>query len=117
MEYEMGFFISDAMAQAANPPMAMETTSSIFMMIGIFAVFYLLIIRPQSKRAKEHRDLVSKIKAGDEVVTSGGILGEIIRVDEQFITLSIQSGVEMIIQRQAISSVLPKGTLNTVKKA
>ena len=112
----MGFLISDAIAQTANVPASMETTSSIFMMVGIFVVFYLLIIRPQSKRAKEHRELINKIKTGDEVVTSGGILGEIVRLDEQFITLNIQNGVEMVVQRQAISSVLPKGTLNTVKK-
>ncbi|HBB53429.1 MAG TPA: preprotein translocase subunit YajC [Legionellales bacterium] len=114
----MGFLISDAMAQtAAAAPAAMETTSSIFMMVGIFVVFYLLIIRPQSKRAKEHRELITKIKTGDEVVTSGGILGEIVRLDEQFVCLSIQNGVEMVVQRQSISTVLPKGTINTVKKS
>ena len=111
----MCFFISDAIAATTtNPPM--ETTSSIFMMIGIFAVFYLLIIRPQSKKAKEHRELISKIKAGDEIVTSGGIIGEIITIDEQFITLDIRNGVEMVLQRQAVSSVLPKGTLKNISK-
>jgi preprotein translocase subunit YajC len=113
----MGFFISDAIAQSAATPAAMETTSSILMMVGIFVVFYLLIIRPQSKRAKEHRELINKIKTGDEVVTSGGIIGEIIRLDEQFVSLSIQNGVEMLVQRQAISTVLPKGTMNTIKKS
>lgn len=113
----MGFFISDAIAQTANAPAAMETTSSLLMMVGIFVVFYLLIIRPQSKRAKEHRELMKKIKAGDEVVTSSGIVGEIVQLDEQFITLSIQKDVNIVIQRQSIGSVLPKGTLNALKKS
>ena len=110
----MGFLISDAIA--ANPA-PMETTSSIFMMVAIFVVFYLLIIRPQSKRAKDQKALMSSVKVGDEIVTTGGILAEIKRIEEQFITISVQKDVEIIIQRQAVSTVLPKGTLNNIKKA
>ena len=113
----MGFFISDVMAQTPAATSTMKTTSSILMMIGIFVVFYLLIIRPQSKRAKEHRALVNKIKTGDEIVTNGGIVGEIVSMDEQFVNLNIHNGVEMLVQRQAVSSVLPKGTIKTVKKS
>jgi preprotein translocase subunit YajC len=95
----------------------METTSSIIMMVAIFVVFYLLIIRPQSKRAKDHKALMSSVKVGDEIVTTGGILAEIKRIEEQFITISVQKDIEIIIQRQAVSTVLPKGTLNNIKKA
>ena len=116
----MGFIISDAIAattSAAAAPGQMDSMASMLMMAGIFVVMYLLVIRPQSKRAKEHRELVGKIKVGDEVVVAGGILGEITRLDEQFVCLSIQNGVEMVVQRQSISTVLPKGTINTVKKS
>lgn len=112
----MGFFITDAMAAA---PVAAQPDSmvSMLMMAGIFVVFYLLIIRPQSKKAKEHKDLVSKIKAGDEVIVAGGILAEIKRLDEQFVILGLQDGVEMIVQRSSVVAVMPKGTLNNLKKA
>ncbi len=116
----MGFFISDAIAAApAAAPAAAQPDSMVtmLMMAGIFVVFYLLIIRPQSKKAKEHRDLVSKIKTGDEVIAAGGILGEIKRLDDQFIVLGLQDGVEMIVQRGAIAAVMPKGTLNNLKKS
>ena len=116
----MSIFISDAFAAtagAAPAPGQMDSMASMLMMAGIFVVMYLLVIRPQSKRAKEHRELISKIKVGDEVVVAGGILGEITRLDEQFAVVTIQSGVEMVVQRPSIGSVLPKGTLNNIKKA
>lgn len=113
----MGFFISDAYAAAAASPSISDSTTSLLMMAGIFAVFYLMIIRPQTKRAKEHRDLVNKIKTGDEVIAAGGIIGEIVKMDEQFVTLSLQQGVDMMIQRSSISAVLPKGTIHNIRKS
>jgi preprotein translocase subunit YajC len=115
----MGFLISDAMAAApaAAQPQPMDSMVSMLMMAGIFLVFYLLIIRPQSKKAKEHRELVSKVKVGDEVLVAGGILAEIVRLDEQFVTVIVQNGVEMVVQRASIGAVLPKGTLNNLKKS
>ncbi len=113
----MGLFISDAMAAAPAAAQPMDSMVSMLMMAGIFVVFYLLIIRPQSKKAKEHRELISKIKVGDEVLVAGGILGEIARIDEQFVTVTVQNGVDMVVQRAAIGAVLPKGTLNNIKKA
>ena len=116
----MGFLISDALAavpEVTTAASSMENTSFMLMMVATFAIFYFLIIRPQSKRAKEHRDLVSKIKLGDEIATASGILGEITKLDEQFVTLLVAPNVEMVLQRQAIGNVLPKGTLNTIKKA
>ena len=113
----MGFFISDAYAAAGATTSNTESLTSILMMLGIFAIFYLMIIRPQTKRAKEHRELIGKIKAGDEVIAAGGVIGEIVKMDEQFVTLSLQQGVEMMIQRSAISAVLPKGTIHNIKKS
>lgn len=114
----MGLFISDAFAAAgAAAPSISDSTSSLLMMAGIFVVFYLMIIRPQTKRAKEHRELVTKIKNGDEVVAAGGVIGEIVKMDEQFVTLSLQQGVEMMVQRSSISAVLPKGTIHNIRKS
>ena len=113
----MSFFISDAFA-AASAPGQMDSTASMLMMAGIFVLFYLLIIRPQSKKAKEHRELIGKIKEGDEVVIAGGVVGEIIKlVDDQFVVVSVHNGVELVVQRASIGSVLPKGTLNNIKKS
>lgn len=110
----MGFFISDAMADAATtnapPP---DSTYSLVMIAVIFVLFYLMLIRPQNKRAKEHRQLISELKKGDEIVTSGGILGKIMHIDEQFIRLEVATGFEMTIQRSSVGAVLPKGTLKT----
>lgn len=116
----MGFLISDALAAAPAVTTAatgMENTSFMLMMLATFVIFYFLIIRPQSKRSKDHRDLVAKIKVGDEIASVSGILGEITKLDDQFVTLLVAPNVEMVLQRQAIANVLPKGTLNTIKKA
>ena len=74
------------------------------------------MIRPQSKRAKEHRELVAGISKGDEVVTNGGILGKITDVSEQYVTLEVADNVEMKIQKSAVATVLPKGSLKAALK-
>ncbi len=106
----MDFFISNAYAQDA-------ATQGGFMqflpLIVIFAVFYFMLIRPQMKRSKEHRQLVSQLGKGDEVVTNGGLLGRITEVSESFITLEIADKVQIKVQRQAVSSVMPKGTIKS----
>jgi preprotein translocase subunit YajC len=85
------------------------------LMIGVFIlVFYFLIWRPQNKRAKEHRQLVSSLEKGDEVVITGGILGKITQIADDFILLNIAEGVEIKVQRQAVAASLPKGTLKTI---
>lgn len=113
----MGFLISDALAAAPAAATQADPTMSMLMMAGVFLLFYFLILRPQNKKAKEHRELISKIKVGDEVLISGGILGEIKKMNEQFVTLLLNEEVEMIIQRSSISAVMPKGTINNIKKA
>lgn len=104
----MDFLIANAYAQdAAAQPGAL---AQFLPLILIFVVFYFLLIRPQMKRAKEHKNLVANLNKGDEVVTNGGILGKITRLDDSFVSLELAEGVVIKIQRHAIASVMPKGT-------
>jgi len=111
----MSFFISDAAAAAAPTQQADPMTSLIFFG-GMILIFYFILIRPQSKRAKEHRALVGGLSKGDEVVTNGGILGKITDVSEQYVTIEIADNVQIKIQRAAVSTVLPKGSLKAAQK-
>lgn len=86
---------------------------TIIMLVVFLAFLYFLILRPQSKRAKEHRALISGLTKGDEVVTSGGILGKITNVADSFISIQISDGVEINVQKNAVSSTMPKGTIKT----
>jgi len=81
----------------------------------MFGVLYFLMIRPQMKRAKEHKAMVEGLQKGDEVVTAGGILGRVTKVEEQYVTVAIAASVEIQMQRQAIQVVLPKGTIKTIQ--
>lgn len=83
-------------------------------LIVIFVVFYFLLIRPQSKRAKEHKAMVAAISKGDEVVTNGGVLGRVADVGESFVTVEVADGVSIKVQRQAIASLMPKGTIKSL---
>ncbi len=108
----MSFFIEDAWAQAA-PGGAESAFASLIPLILIFVIFYFLLLRPQIKRAKEHKQMVNSLAKGDEVVTNGGLLGRITKVDESFITLEIADGVQVKVQRNAIASLMPKGTFKS----
>ncbi len=111
----MSFFISDALAAASvTPPASTDGTFSLIMIVAIFVLFYFMLIRPQSKRAKEHRELTGKLKKGDEIITSGGMLAKVTSLDEQYIKVSIADGIEVTLQRGAVSTVLPKGTLKSL---
>jgi len=105
----MSFFISDAMAQdaAAGDP----GVANLVFMVVLFAVFYFLLLRPQMKRAKEHKKMTEALSKNDEIVTNGGIAGKVKKVDDSFIKLQIAEGVEVQVQRNAVASVLPKGSL------
>lgn len=104
----MSFFITDALAQdAAGGP---STLASFIPLILIFVIFYFLLIRPQMKRAKEHKQLVAGLSRGDEVVTNGGLLGKITDVDDTFVRIEIASGTEISVQKHAVAAVMPKGT-------
>lgn len=109
----MSFFIQNAMA-ATPGSAASEGSFSLVMIVIIFVLFYFMLIRPQNKRAKEHRALITNLKKGDEIVTSGGILAKVVHLDEQFIKVSLAEGVEINIQRSAVSTVLPTGTLKSL---
>lgn len=80
-------------------------------LVLMFVVLYFVMIRPQMKRQKEHKAMIEAIVKGDEVVTSGGLLGKISKVGESFLTLEVSSGVELQVQRSAVVQVLPKGTI------
>lgn len=109
----MSFFISDALAQAAPAAQQQDPFWGLVPFIILFAVFYFLIIRPQTKRAKEHRKMVGALAKGDEVVTNGGLLGKITDVNDDFLTVELAQGVQVRLQRQAVASLLPKGTLKS----
>lgn len=105
----MSFFISDAWAQSA--PGQQDLLTGMLPLVFIFVVFYFLLIRPQSKKAKEHKALIGALAKGDEVVTNGGLLGRITNVGDTFIELEVGEGMKVKVQRQAISSLMPKGTV------
>jgi preprotein translocase subunit YajC len=102
--------VAEAWAQAA-PGGAGGGMESIFLIVAMFAVLYFLMIRPQMKRAKEHKTMVEALQKGDEVVTAGGILGRISKVGDTHLTLEIAHNVEIQVQRSAVQTVLPKGTI------
>lgn len=111
----MSFFISNATAAAKTASAAQpDSTFSLVMIVAIFILFYFMLIRPQSKRAKEHRELVGSLKKGDEIVTSGGLLAKVVSLDEQYIKISLADGVEIGLQRSAVSTILPKGTIKSL---
>lgn len=108
----MSFLIPDALANTATGTAAGGGgMTSILFLVVFFGVFYFLVLRPQNKRQKTLRDMISNLSKGDEVVTSGGIVGKIVQIDENFLDLEIATGVQVKVQRVAISSCLPKGTL------
>lgn len=106
----LNFFISDAVAQTGGG-LGGGGIMSFLPMIALFVVFYFLLIRPQQKRQKEHKSMVTGLAKGDEVVTMGGILGKITAVDENFITVEIAKGTEIKVQRVSVQAMMPKGTV------
>jgi preprotein translocase subunit YajC len=108
----MDWLISSAWAQTA-PASGPGGLMQMLPLLLIFVVFYFLLIRPQTKRAKEHKAMVAAIATGDEVVTSGGILGKVTEVGDQFLTVEIADGVRVKVQRHTVASVLPKGSLKS----
>ncbi len=106
----MSFFIENAYAQGAAP--AQGGSLGFLLMMGLFfVIFYFMLIRPQSKRAKEHRAMLGALATGDEVVTGGGILGKVTEVGDNFVTVEVADGVRLKVQKAQIGAVMPKGTL------
>lgn len=107
-------FTSGAFADGAGASAAGNSASS-FVMIGfMFILMYLLMIRPQNKKAKEHRDLMSKIKEGDEVLTASGIIGKVKKLNEQFVVLTLSEGIDVTLQKNSVAATMPKGTLKSI---
>ena len=105
------FFVSNAWAAPAQQPGGLI---SFLPLIVLFAVFYFLLIRPQLKQAKQHKQLVAGLVKGDEVVTTGGLLGKIKEVGDNFIVVEIAKETDVKVQKQAVSAVMPKGTIKTL---
>ncbi|MCY4177695.1 MAG: preprotein translocase subunit YajC [Endozoicomonadaceae bacterium] len=98
-------------AHATGSPMLVQ----MLMLVGFIAIFWLLIWRPQSKRTKAHKQLISNLGKGDEVITSGGILGRVTKVSDDYITLKVSDTTELNFQRSSIVAALPKGTIKDLK--
>ena len=106
----MNFFINDAMAQAgsAGPQGGLLT---FLPMIALFVIFYFLLIRPQQKRQKEHKAMLEAVGKGDEIVTMGGLLGKVVDLNDNFITLEVAKGTNVKVQRNLVQALMPKGTI------
>jgi preprotein translocase subunit YajC len=110
----MSFFISDAVAATGAP--AQGSPYSMFIMLAVFGlIFYFMILRPQQKRTKEHRKLMESISKGDEVLTSGGLIGRVTKVaDTGYIGIALNDTTEVTIKRDFVAAVLPKGTMKAL---
>lgn len=111
----MNFFISNAYAQSAGQTGGggME----MLVMLGIFGlIFYFMLYRPQAKRVKEHKNLIGSLSKGDEVLTQGGMVGRINKVtdDKDFMEIALNDSVTIVVQKSAVSAVLPKGTMKNI---
>lgn len=111
----MDFFISSAHAQSAGGQPGGEF--GMLIMLGIFGlIFYFMLYRPQAKRVKEHKNLVSSLSKGDEILTQGGLVGKIVKVadDNDFVEVSLNENNNIVVQKSAVSAVLPKGTMKSL---
>ena len=108
--------ISNAFAQAA-PAAAQDPMSSItgiLPLIFMFVVLWFLMIRPQMKRAKEHKALLGGLQKNDEVLTQGGIVGKVVSISDAYVTVEVAANTQIIVQKQAVGAVLPKGTIKSI---
>ncbi len=108
----MNLLFPTAYAQEAGGEPSL--TYNLILFGGMFLLFYLILWRPQSKRAKEHKDLVTAISKGDEVMTSGGILGKVTKVGDDYMTVEVSEGVELKVQKSSVAAALPKGTIKQI---
>ena len=107
------FFIPSALADEGPMPGGVPGLD-LFIIVAFILVFYFIIWRPQSKRAKEHRELVASLGKGDEIVTNGGLIGKIVKVEEQYLVFEVANNVQLKLQKGAVSAALPKGTLKSI---
>jgi preprotein translocase subunit YajC len=104
--------ISQAFAQTAPTGGGMDIMS-LLPLILMFVLLYFLLLRPQMKRAKEHKQMISSLQKGDEVVTTGGTLGRVTKVSDGYVNLEIAPNVEITVQKPAVQTMLPKGTIKS----
>lgn len=107
----MSFFISDAWAQGQAGASQSDPLLGLLFPIGLVIILYFFMIRPQVKRQKEHKKLVEGLAKGDEITTAGGMVGKVIDLGDNFATVEVAEGVQVKIRRQAVESVLPKGSM------
>ena len=109
-------FISNAYAQttAATDPGLMGSLTTFLPLILMFVVMYFLMIRPQQKRQRELKAMMDALTKGDEVATAGGILGRVVKVADTYVTLEVSTGTEIVVQKNAVTTLLPKGTLKAL---
>ena len=107
-------FISNAYAQTSTSMFGAGGLAGFLPIIIMFAVLYFIMIRPQMKRQKEQRQLIDALGKGDEVITAAGILGRVTKVTDIYVTLEVSTGTELVIQKSAVTMLLPKGTLKTI---
>lgn len=108
----LDFVLSPAYAQAA--PVAPNPLFQFAPLVILVVIFYFMLIRPQMKRTKEHRQMLGSLAKGDEAVTSGGMAGKVVNISENYVSLEVADGVAIKVQKSAITSVLPKGTLKAL---
>jgi preprotein translocase subunit YajC len=111
--WEPTVFISNAYAQTAAAS-GVESLYSFLPIILMFVVLYFLMIRPQMKRQKEHKAMIEAVGKGDEVITAGGLLGTVAKVGDVYVTLAVSGNTEVVVQKTAIATLLPKGTIKTL---
>ena len=117
MEQIINFLISNAYAQSSAPAAASQggSLSFVMMFVVFFLFIYFAVWRPQNKRAKEQQNLLTSLSKGDEVVTAGGLLGRIVKINDQYVVLSVANNVDIILQKSTVVSVLPKGTIKSLE--
>ena len=103
--------ISDAWAQTGGS--GGSSLFSLLPLVLIFALFYFLLIRPQQRRSKQHKQMVAALKIGDEVASNGGLLGRVTDLDDNFVTMEVAQGVNVKVQRHAVAQMIPKGVAET----
>jgi preprotein translocase subunit YajC len=113
MDSLLSFFVDNAWAQADGGATSGSGLSALLFPVALIVVFYFLLIRPQQKKQKEHRQMVEALAVGDEVITGGGVLGKITEMGEQFLTVEIAAGVAVKVQRHTVATVLPKGSMKS----
>ncbi len=110
----MSLFIPEAMAAESAGGGFGLPGMDIFIIVAFAAIFYFIVWRPQSKRAKDHKELVAGLAKGDEIVSNGGIIGKITKVEEDYLLFEVSNKVELKLQKGAVSQALPKGTIKSI---